>query len=254
MDKRSCQFTILILLACLSGCVSSQSGLLNSNANPAAYHYQMGLSHLGESNYTSALIELTAAEKLDPDNPELLYNLGLAYLGKKRPDLSLPFFKRAIELKPNYSVARNDMGVAFMELKRWDEAIQQFRIVKDDLFHANTESAAINLGLSYLGKGDFAKARAELEAVTSSSPRNPVARLALGRALFGMGKNELAIVEYKKALTPYRDFGAAHYYLGLAQLKSGKKDEARQSFNEVLRIIPDSELGRLAVSYLELLR
>jgi hypothetical protein len=38
--------------------------------NEAAYHYQMGVSHLTEGNTLSALIELAKAERLDPNNPE----------------------------------------------------------------------------------------------------------------------------------------------------------------------------------------
>ena len=245
----------LVLFLILTGCVSHRDqGLLNTNVNPAAYHYQMGQSFLGERNFTGALIELTEAEKLDPDNPELLYNLGLAYVGKKRPDLALKHFQQAIELKPDYSIARNDLARAFMELKRWDEAIQQLKIVKDDIFYANSEYAAINLGLAYLGKGELTKAFDELSALAASNPGNPVIRVSLGRVFFSMDKTEQAVTEYQKALQIFKDYGAAYYYLGLAQLKQNKPDEARKSFKEVLRILPESDLGRLSVGYLELIK
>jgi type IV pilus assembly protein PilF len=239
---------LLVMLA-LAGCATQ--GVKN---NQESYHYQMGLSYLGEHNYTSALIELTEAEKSDPQNPELLYNLGLAYLGKKRFDLAEQKLQQAIMLKPNYSPARNDLGVVYLELKRWDNAIQQFKIVKDDIFYQDSENAAINLGLAYLGKGDYPKALEELRAVIVANPRNPVARLSLGRVWFAMDKTEQAIVEYRKALEIFKDFGAAYYYLGLAQLKQNSLDAARSSFNEVLRIIPDSELGHASIGYLELLK
>ncbi|MFA7403609.1 MAG: hypothetical protein WC007_06420, partial [Pelobacteraceae bacterium] len=50
-----------LLLLTVSGCVSVQ-GLNDAKPNLASYHYQMGLSYLGERNYTSALIDLTEAE------------------------------------------------------------------------------------------------------------------------------------------------------------------------------------------------
>jgi len=239
---------LLVALA-VAGCATQRA-----KRNQESYHYQMGLSYLGERNYTSALIELTEAEKLNPENPELLYNLGLAYMGKKRFDLAEQKLQQAILLKPNYSPARNDLGVVYLELKRWDNAVQQFKIVKDDLFYQDSESAAINLGLAYLGKGDYPKALEELRAVIVANPRNPVARLSLGRVWFAMDKTEQAMVEYRKALEIFKDFGAAYYYLGLAQLKQNSLAAARNSFNEVLRIIPDSELGHAAIGYLELLK
>lgn len=242
---------IMFVALVVSGCVSGRN---NPKPDPAAYHYQMGLSYLGERNFSSALFDLTEAEKLDPENPDVIYNLGKAFVGKKRPDLAEAKFLKAIQLRPAFSVARNDLGVAYLELKRWDSAIQQFKIVKDDLFYANNESACINLGLAYLGKGDYPKALEELQDVAAQNQHNPIVRLYLGRVWFAMDKTEQAIVEYAKALAIYKDYGAAYFYLGQAQLKLNKIDAARASFKETVRIIPDSELGREALGYLELIK
>ena len=244
---------VLLLLLVIAGCASGRDQQLGKN-NPGAYHYQMGLGYLGERNFTGALVELTEAEKFDPDNPELLYNLGLAYIGKKRPDLAEQRLQRALILKPNYTTARNDLGVAYLEMKRWDNAIQQFKIVKDDIFYDNSENATVNLGLAYLGKGDYPKALEELRSVAAGNPRNPVIRLSLGRVWFAMDKTEQAIDEYKKALKIFREYGDAHYYLGLAYLKLNNVDAARTSFKETVRVIPETERGRSALGYLELLK
>lgn len=247
------QITAFLLLLFMAGCATGHDQQIGKS-NPGAYHYQMGLGYLGERNFTGALVELTEAEKFDPDNPELLYNLGLAYIGKKRPDLAEQRLQRALILKPNYTTARNDLGVAYLELKRWDNAIQQFKIVKDDIFYENSENATINLGLAYLGKGDYPKALEELRSVAAGNPRNPVIHLSLGRVWFAMDKTDQAISEYKKALEIFREYGDAHYYLGLAYLKLNKVDAARSSFKETVRIIPETERGRSAQEYLELLK
>ena len=245
----------LLLLCVVAGCASGRDKQPQfGKADPAAYHYQMGISYLDEENYTKALFELTEAEKHDPDNPELLYKLALAYVGKKRPDLAIPKYQKALQIKPSFTTARNDLGVAFIELKRWDDAVQQFKIVKDDLFYENNENATINLGLAYLGKGDYPKALEELRAISIVNPRNPLTRLSLGRTLFAMDKTELAIVEYKRAIELYKDFGAAYYYLGLAYLKLNKKDDARNAFREAVRLMPDTDPGRSALEYLDLLK
>jgi tetratricopeptide (TPR) repeat protein len=242
-----------LLFLTVSGCVSVR-GQGSSKPNQASYHYQMGLSYLGERNYSAALFDLTEAEKLDPENPDVLYNLGLAFIGKKRPDLAEAKFLNAIALKPGFSIARNALGVAYLDLKRWDSAILQFKIVKDDLFYENNENASINLGLAYMGKGDYPKALEELQAVAAMNPRKLEMRLSLGRVWFAMDKSEQAIAEYNKALEIYRDYGAAYYYLGQAQLKLNRIDAARASFKEAVRLIPDSEQGRAALGYLELIK
>ena len=253
MKIRLFHIALLLLLLFTTACVATRSQLTDK-ANPASYHYQMGVSYLNERNYTAALIDLTEANKLDPDNPEIIYNLGKAYMGKKRPDLAEPILQRAVTLKPNYSIARNDLGVVYLDLKRWDNAVQQFKIVKDDLFYENTDNATINLGLAYLGKGDYQKALEELRAVAVMNPRNPVVRLSLGRVLFAMEKSEEAIVEYNRSLEIYREYGAAFYYLGQAQLKLNRLDATRTAFREAARLVPDTELGRSAIGYLELIK
>src|SRR5690349_21681619 len=121
MRVRMFHLILPLLTLAMAACATGSNRQLGAS-NQAAYHYQMGLSNLGERNYTGALVELTEAERLDPDNPEVLYNLGMAYIGKKRPDLAEQKLQRAILLRPNYSVARNDLGVAYLEMKRWDNA------------------------------------------------------------------------------------------------------------------------------------
>ena len=240
----------IALAACLlaTGCAS-----ISPAGKPAAYHMQMGLSHLGEGNYSAALQELLEAEKLDPDNPELLYSLAQAYMGKRRPDLAERKLLKLLTIKPNYSAARNDLGVAYLDLKRWDGAIQQFKIVKDDLLYEQHDHAAINLGLAYLGKGEYQTALETLNAVRSRDPRNPIVRVVIGRVLFAQDKTPQAIAEYRRALEIFPEYAAAHYYLGLALMKSDLV-AARVAFRETARIVPDSEIGRSSLEYLELLK
>ena len=255
MKKRFIAILLLLSATLFSGCYTGSHQLADPSApKPASYHYQMGLSFLAERNYTSELIELTEADRLDSDNPDILYRLGVAYMGKKRFDLAEPRLLRSVMLNPKNSVARNDLGVTYLELKRWDNAIQQFTLAKNDIFYDQSDNATINLGLAYLGKGDYPKAIEQFRFVLSGNPLNPFAHLSLGRAYFAMDQPEQAITEYNKALDIYRDYGQAYYHLGIAQLKMNRRNEAKDSFKAVERIIPDTEAGRSARDYLDLLK
>lgn len=245
-----------ILLAALISLSLFTGGcaLGEADRKKASYHYQMGLSYLGESNVTGALVELTEAEKLDPDNPELLNYLGLAYFYKNKFDIAEQKYLRALVLKPGYSEARNNLGVDYLEMKRWDDAIHHLKMVTEDIFYQNQESANINLGLAYFGKGDFPKAISVLRSVVANNPRNPRARVNLGKVYFALDKFELAVMEFTRAVEINRDYANAHYNLGLAYLKTKDNRAAVAAFREVLRITPDSELGQLSREYLDLLK
>jgi len=234
--------------------VASGCALDHAQKNRAVYHYQMGQSYYAENNFTGALQEYSEAEKLTPKDPALLNDLGLAYFRKGRYDLAEAKYLKAIGLKPQFSEARNNLGVNYLEMKRWDDAIAQFKLVQDDLFYPGQAAAAINLGLAFLGKGDYPQALSVLRAEVARNPGDARARVQLGRVYFAMERTELAVEEYLKALAANRSYANGYYYLALAQVKLKEVPAAKGSFKEVIRIAPDSEIGQLSREYLDLLK
>jgi type IV pilus assembly protein PilF len=247
--KNGLVIVLLFVVALSAGC-----GAMEASRKKASYHYQMGLSYLAEGNYTKALVDLTEAEKITPDDPVLLNYLGQAYYFKKRFDLAEPKYLRAIELRPDFSEARNNLGATYLELQQWDNAIKQFTLVYNDIFYQNHDAAAMNLALAYYGKGDYDKALSLLHPVIANNPRSPVARLNLGRVYFADDKTGLAIEEFKKSIELDKDYAKAHYHLALAYLKIQDSSAAKAEFYEVIRINPDDELGQISKERLQMLR
>jgi Tfp pilus assembly protein PilF len=247
---KSCYVTVVVLafIACF-GCAA-----LEASKKKASYHYQMGLSFLAEGNYTRALVELTEAEKLTPDDPNLLNYLGQAYFFKKKYELAEQKYLHALEYRPSFSEVRNNLGVDYLEMKRWDDAIKQLTIVTNDIFYQNIDDANMNLALAYFGKGDNDTALSILRPVVARNPRNPVVRFNLGRVYFSSDKVGLAVAEFKKAIDLNKNYAKAHYNLALAYLKLQDTTSARTEFREVLRIDSDSEIGQLSKEYIETLR
>jgi len=252
-DKLKEQFSRFILSALavllLAGCA-----LGSAARKQAGYHFQMGLSYLGENNPTSALVEFTESEKIDPDNHELQNYLGIVYYRKSKLDISEKKYLRAIALKPDYSDARNNLAVTYLEMKRWDDAIYQLKLVTEDIFYQNQSAAGINLALAYYGKGDFKQSLATLRPLAASYPLDPMIRYNIGRVYYALDRIDLAIVEYRKAIDLYPDYMQAHYSLGQASMKQGDKKAAVKAFREVIRIAPDSEMALLSLDHLDLLK
>ena len=233
----------------IAGCA-----LGSASKNKASYHYQMGLSHLGENNVTGALIEFTESEKIDPDNPELQNYLGLVYFKKKKLDISERKYLRAIALKPDYSDARNNLAVTYLEMQRWDDAIYQLKLVTEDIFYQNQSAAGINLAIALFNKGDLKQAMEILRSLVASYPLDPMIRFNIGRIYYTTDKMDLAVEEYKKAIDLYPDYTQAHYSLGQTYMKLGKRKEAVKHFKEVIRTAPDTEMAHLSREYLDLLK
>jgi predicted TPR repeat methyltransferase len=65
---------------------------------------------------------------------------------------------------------------------------------------------------------------------------------------------EEAIAAMRSAVTYAPTFLDAHFQLGVLSFNAGKRDQARKSFEEVVRIAPRSENAQLAQQYLDLLK
>jgi tetratricopeptide (TPR) repeat protein len=237
------------LSLCISACAMGEA-----SRKKASSHFQMGMAYLGENNLTAALVELTEAEKFNPDDPELQFNLGKAYYLKSRYDIAEQKLLRAVALKPEFSEARYDLGLVYIETKRWDEAVYQFKMVTEDIFYQNQEFASVNLGIAYMNKGEYPKALSTLRAVVNSYPRSPIAKVYLGQVYLKLDKVELAILEFRRAVDLDKNYANAYYNLGLAYLKTKDNPEALAAFREVVRITPETALGRQSREYLDLLK
>lgn len=250
MRERFSRFFLYASAAMLiSGCAIG-----SASKKQATYHFQMGLSYLGENNVTSALVEFTQAEKIDPDNHELQNYLGLVYFRKNKLEISEKKYLRAIGLKPDYSDARNNLAVTYLEMKRWDDAIYQLKLVSEDIFYQNQAAAGINLALAYYNKGEFKQSMDILRPLAASYPLDPMIRYNIGRIYYATDKIDLAVVEYNRAIALYPDYLQAHYSLGQANMKQGDKKAAAKHFKEVVRIAPDTEMAQLSREYLDLLK
>jgi type IV pilus assembly protein PilF len=234
--------------------LSAGCALSSSAKKQASYHYQMGLSYLGENNVTSALVEFTEAEKIDPDNHELQNYLGLVYFRKNKLDISEKKYLRAIALKPDYSDARNNLAVTYLEMRRWDDAIYQLKLVTQDIFYQNQSAAGINLAIAFFNKGEFRQAMDILRSLVLAYPLDPMIRYNIGRIYYATDKMDLAVMEYKKAVDLYPDYAQAHYSLGQTYMKLGDRKGAAMHFKAVVRIAPDTEMAQLSREYLDLLK
>jgi tetratricopeptide (TPR) repeat protein len=76
----------------------------------------------------------------------------------------------------------------------------------------------------------------------------------LGLAYTDEKQTEAAIDAMRSALAQDPAFWKAHFQLGLLYFNSGKREEAKKSFGEVVRIAPRSENARLAQQYLDFLK
>jgi type IV pilus assembly protein PilF len=207
--------------------------------------------------YLGALKELLEADKYAPNDPEINYYLGIAYNGRGLRDMALEKFQKAVSLKKDYSDAHNYIGVIYMDMGQWEKAIDSFDKALANYLYANPEDALYNSGLAYYNLQKYDLALSRYQQALRQNPlslRQPQIEGNIGLIYIKQSKLGQAIDHLKKSVTLNPSLYSAHFYLGETYLKIKDPANAKNSFQQVIKLAPESPFGQKAREYLQSLR
>jgi tetratricopeptide (TPR) repeat protein len=219
---------------------------------------------------------LAAAPTIDASSLERLRALGYAMASRPTPAGSGridPKDRRdvaaSIALVTSGELSGDRLESALENILRVDPANGQAhmrlgfaRLAKNDCAHAEREfTAAIDGGLpsvdAHIGlatclgrRNDLAGAARVLDAAKRREPANPVVTANLGILEGARGNNEAAIRSLQSALTADPNLHEARFNLALAYARLGRKTEAREAAEELLRRLPPNAPQRPEVQRL----
>ena len=158
------------------------------------------------------------------------------YSRTDRLDENVKELKQILALDPRSAEAHMLLGIAYStwgskELK--GEAIGEFRQALD--LNPRLVQVRFFLAHLYLDLGRAGRAREELEAALAQSPGNPEFLALLGEAERQSKNPRRAVDVTRQALQADPSFAPARYYLGLALLDAGQRDEAIKELEQVVR-------------------
>lgn len=230
-------------------------------------------------NWDQALSLLRDARKYAPDDPNVQYAFGAVALHLSLDEDAVESFRRTLKLRSNDELAVYNLGRAFMELSKFEEARDQFaRYVKirpgdpsgycalgmtlaalehpDEaraqfsrsiaLAPAQTESY-YRLGLLDLQSGDYDTAAQHLQRALDREPKNAGALTALGRVQFEQKHYPEAVITLQQALASDNSLREAHYYLGLAFVRLGRRQESSEQLEIATRLEHEETQQRRAI-------
>ncbi len=247
------RFLCLLVLSMLlipAGCATSPKV---PKAPPGQSHYMLGLSYLRQQNVTGALKEFIEAEKLDPLNSDYQNALAQAYHLKKAHSEAEAHYLKALEVSADNPEIQNNLAALYLNTGRHDEAIDYFRKASSNILFGQQELALTGLGVALLKKGDYLEAVTAFKEAIMRNRSYPLPYVRLGDTYLAMGKADMALEEYQRALMLAPDYQEAHYQTGLAYMKINERQKAAKSFSEVVRIDSGTEFGRQASDFLRLL-
>ncbi|MBM4386766.1 MAG: tetratricopeptide repeat protein [Deltaproteobacteria bacterium] len=200
-------------------------------------HLAIAKDFLGKKDYSRALLSLTKAREIDPNNPAIQTNIFLSRVlhFSENPDT---FENRDIEdLKYEAAFLKNSGDFSKFE-NNFDALLAHIKIrtgKSDDgvtsynkIIEKEQNNLAANIGLAFYYLNDKEKtddAVAKFNLVLSAAPENISALRGLSRAMFMKGDYDGVIKNCESLLKTSEDF-TARFLLGAAYLSKGDNNKA----------------------------
>lgn len=200
----------------------------------ADVQYEFGMVALRMSLFSDAIDAFDQTLKLRPDDPFALYGLGRAKLSVSRFDDAQHAFARYVRLRPEDASGHYALGFSLQALEQTPDArVEYERSIA--LQPLQTESY-FQLALLALEAADLERAAQQLKHVLDRAPQHAGALTALGRVRFQEKQYADAAALFQKAIASNPNLREAHYYLGLADARLGRKEDAEKELQIASRI------------------
>jgi len=127
----------------------------------------------------------------------------------------------------------------FVKDKKWDDAIREGEAIRD-MYTEYVEMGSVyeSLAQAWLGKGDKAKATAELERYSKVGGRDPQSLKQLSKLLEEQGRKQEAAAVLERLNLIYLEDDEAHTRLGALSLDLGRPKIAEREYQSVLNLKP----------------
>jgi tetratricopeptide (TPR) repeat protein len=131
-------------------------------------------------------------------------NLGLIHRDLKDNRVALQYLQRAIVLCNESQTAYMNLGHVLTGEWRLDEALEMYlKAIDANPKYPGAHASAAGV---YLHKGDIDQARRFIDQALKLDPHQGNARITLGMIELRVGNNELALVEFERAVTDAKDY------------------------------------------------
>jgi putative PEP-CTERM system TPR-repeat lipoprotein len=184
-------------------------------------------------------------EKLPPD-PTTLTLLGNAYMADRKPELALQQFEKAAALDPDNAMTKTRVAVAEIRAGKSREGLEQLEQVFNG--QADPAIAGPTLVLAELRAGRIDKAAEVAASLIRQDADNPLYQVLLGEVRVAQRDDEGAKTEFYAALTKNPEFAAAARDLALLYIRSGRTDDARKVYSDLLAKKPADTTALLGLA------
>lgn len=238
---------VVVLAACSCLPVISDKARQSARIN-----YDIGIASLNRGEHRDALRALLLAVDEDPDLPEVHNALGLVFHAMGKQKEALEHYESAVLLREKFSEAHNNKGVLLLDMGRYDEAISDFKAALGNILYDTPYLAEGNMGWALYKKGDVAASLEHIGNAVATDPQFCRGYQWLARIALDQEHPDQALAQtqrFKRYCVDNTHIAASiapdykremQYYRGMALLKQGLLEPARQQFAECSVRDPDA--------------
>jgi Tfp pilus assembly protein PilF len=165
-------------------------------------------------------------------------DFAVALMERGEPELAAPHFLAAVRLSPDLASPHYNLAVLLQKQNRLDEAEHEYRaalaLSSDQMEIVQSHN---NLGILYLGEGQYSAALAELSAAIAMDASEQNSYIGRGSVEMQTMNLDAAISDFRKA-AQIAPSPLALYWLGRALESKGENQQAVGAYAAALQLAP----------------
>lgn len=199
-------------------------------------HIENALEFFKKQDYNKALDEFQTALEEDTHNPHILNNIGLCYIYLDDMQQAEKSFLEALSIDDKIVQAYINLADLYY---RQNEMLKAIEILQNGVYKMPDNPALRHyLARVYIDDSRYDIAIDQLDAVLEISPKNYDAYWDLGRVYFEMGIWDMAIANYERVLEFVEDNSLIYYNVALAYEANNEIDKAISNHLKAIAINP----------------
>jgi tetratricopeptide (TPR) repeat protein len=206
-----------------------------SSSNDVKVQFSLGVLLASEKQYKEAQLDLERADTLQPDTFEIVYNLGQVLMREGQYAKAELTLTRALNLKPESVDVMRLLAQAYTDESRPLDALDL--LIRARRLAPDNPDVLLLMARISMSQDYFEDAIPLLEEGVKIAPKRGDLIAALGESYFMAGRVDKAIEQFK-ALLAIDTSARSYSYLGLSYRNLGRSDEAKQYFQQGLKLDP----------------
>ncbi|RQD56844.1 MAG: tetratricopeptide repeat protein [Desulfonatronovibrio sp. MSAO_Bac4] len=242
------------LILVLSACAHSPSKDTEVPMEQVEIRLDLAERYLWDDEPRMALEQLRIIEGAATDNQRLHFVFGLAYTVLDDLPKAAASYRQSLEINPSSGEAWNNLGQVRQAMGQFEEAKQAYEMALQQGDYMTPEFAAFNLASLYAAQGQWDQAL-DWSSTGIEKNRRYIPLYEQSAEFFRTTERYQEAAKILEAGVEARpDNIRLKLMLAEELLSIGREQDAKKWFNRIIQRDPQSEEGRTAQHYLEILR